>query len=266
MRLLALLFILSPLISLAQTYRVGPGDLLKITVLEMEELNKEYRVDNLGHINLPYLGSLDVKENTATDLQEVISNKLQKEYMNDPQVFVDIMEFNFRPISVIGAVMEPGKLKQDPQNLDLLDAITQSGGVKENHSDRIFVIRKTPIGLNETLEISYRGLMIEGLSYLNIPLYPGDTVNIPVERPLVVSVIGEINKPGELKFSRESKVTILQVIAKAGGFTDYAKRHKVKIKREVNGEQVQIPINVKNIERNKEPNFVMQHNDVVIVP
>ncbi len=251
----------------AQTYRVGPGDLLKISeATHKEEFDDEFRVDNQGNLSLPYLSPLQVQDKTITELQAQITAALMESDLINPQVFIDILEYNYRPISVIGAVKEPGKLKRIGDNVDLIEALTLSGGIQENASNQLFVIRKTPEGLNETLEVNYRELMVEGKYYLNIPLYPGDTVNVPVQKPLLVSVIGEINKPGELSFSRDSKVTILRVIAAAGGFTDYAKRGKILVKRDVNGESKEFPLNVKDIQRNKATDFVMEHNDVVIVP
>jgi polysaccharide export outer membrane protein len=249
----------------AQTsYRVGPGDLLKISVIELEEMENEYRVDNLGFLNMPYLGRVDVKNATILELQEKITDEL-KAYVNDPQVLIDILEYNFRPISVIGAVKTPGKLKRLTRSLNLIDAISESGGRSDNAGDKIFVIRKTPENMSETLQISYRELMIEGDGSLNIPLFPGDTINIPVEQPLLISVIGEVNTPGEHEFSRSSKVTILRVIAAAGGFTTYANRRKVLVQRDVNGKKEQIEVNVRKVERNREVDIEMKDNDVVIV-
>ena len=263
----ACLFLILAAISpiLAQTsYRVGPGDLLKVSVIELEEIDNQYRVDNLGFLNIPYLGRVEVKGATIMDLQDTITEKL-KAYVNNPQVLIDILEYNYRPISVIGAVKKPGKLERITQNLSLIDAISQSGGLSENAGDTIFVIRKTPQSLSESLEVSYRELMIEGRSHLNIPLFPGDTINVPVERPMVVSVIGEVNKPGEYEFSRDGKITILRVIAAAGGFTTYANRRKVLVQRDTNGETQQLEVNVRKVERNKEVDIEMRDNDVVIV-
>ena len=267
MRILCLSFLLlAALGATGQVYRVGPGDVIKISVIELEEMENDYRVDSVGTLGLPYLGKIKVQGMTVGEIQDEITKKLEVEFVNDPQVFIEILEYNFQPISIIGAVKEPGKLKQLNQTVTLIDALTQSGGLLENAGDKILVIRKAPGAMSETLEISYRELMIDGVWYLNIPLYPGDTVNIPVERPFIVSVIGEVNKPGELSFSRESKVTILRVIAAAGGFTDYAKRQKVLVKREEAGQPKEYVVNIKNIERNKAADFQMQHNDVVIVP
>lgn len=260
------LLITATLVTKAQSYRVGPGDLLKISEVSLkEELDDEYRIDTLGYLKLPFIGRLDVRDKTVVELQTLITDALKEGTVNDPQVFIDIIEYNYRPVSVIGAVQQPGKLKRVGENIDLIGALTQSGGILETASDKIMVIRKTPQGLNETLEISYRKLMVEGLYYLNIPLYPGDTVNVPLERPLVVSVLGEVKSPGEFKFNRDSKVTILRVLASAGGFTDYAKRSKVIVQREVDGKTEEITLNIKAIQRGKSSNFEMNHNDVVFV-
>ena len=259
-----ILFLIGTAILNAQTYRVGPGDLLKISVVQLEEIDGDYRIDNTGNVNLPYVSKIEVKDLSLAELQERVTESL-KTYVRDPQVFIDVLEYNYKPITVIGAVKEPGKIKRMMQNVSLIDAVTQSGGLQDNAGDKIVVIRKSPAGISSTLEISYRDLMVEGKWYENIPLYPGDTINIPVERPFVVSVIGEVNKPGEHKFSRDGKVSILRVIAAAGGFTDYANKKKVLVKRENRGEPQEITINVRDIERNRATNFEMQHNDVIIV-
>ena len=232
--------------------------------MQLEEIDGDYRIDNTGNVNLPYVSKIEVKDLSLAELQERVTESL-KTYVRDPQVFIDVLEYNYKPITVIGAVKEPGKIKRMMQNVSLIDAVTQSGGLQDNAGDKIVVIRKSPAGISSTLEISYRDLMVEGKWYENIPLYPGDTINIPVERPFVVSVIGEVNKPGEHKFSRDGKVSILRVIAAAGGFTDYANKKKVLVKRENRGEPQEITINVRDIERNRATNFEMQHNDVIIV-
>jgi polysaccharide export outer membrane protein len=220
---------------LAQNYRLGPGDLLKISVIELQDVAADYKIDNQGNLNLPYLGLLKVQDKTTMELREEIITKLSERFVNEPQVFVDLLEINWRPISVIGAVNLPGRLKGVNPNINLVEAITLAGGVLENAGDTILVMRTPDSGIPETLKISYQELLIEGKPFLNIPVMAGDTINIPVERPTVISVIGEVNKPGELEFPSSSRVTLLRVLAAAGGFTDYARRNKVSIRRAVDG-------------------------------
>lgn len=248
-----------------QEYLVGPGDLIKISVAELDDVEDNYRIDSQGHLSLPYLGRIDVQDKSLQDLTTTLTTAFEK-YVNEPHVFVEIVEFNYRPISVIGAVKEPGKLDRSGGNLKLVEALTLAGGLSDNAGDRIIILRKTPWQVDETLEISYREMMELGQAHFNIPLYPGDTINVPVAQPLVVSVIGEVNRPGEYKFSANTKVTFLRVIAAAGGFTDYAKRQRIVIKRQQNGQANDIEVNAKDIQANRAVDLSMAHNDVVIVP
>ncbi len=249
-----------------KSYRVGPGDLLKISVIELEEIDNEYRVDGLGAVNLPYLGRVEVKDKTAVELIALLTEKLKAGFVNDPNVYVDLLEYNYRPISVIGAVNQPGKLAGGARELTLVEAIVQAGGVSERAGDKIFVIRKKPDGGNATWETSYARLMIDGEPHLNIPLYPGDTVNVPVARKIVISVLGEVNKPGQYTFKSGDKVTLLRVIAAAGGFTDYARRNRVAIRRNREGEPGEVKINVRDVASNKREDPPLHDNDIVIVP
>lgn len=246
-------------------YNTGPGDLLKISVINLEEMNGEYRVDTLGYISLPYIGRTLARGVTITELQKKISEKLEEGYLNNPQVLVEVKEFRFQPISVIGSVKNPGRLETLDLDIDLLEAITQAGGITQEAGNRILVMRKSSSGRNRTLTINLSDLLIEGQARLNIPLFPGDTVNIPAKKPLVVSVLGEVMSPGEYKFSSDSRTTLLKVIAAAGGFTTYARQNKLTVKREVDGATESIRVNAKAISEGKVDDFEIHHNDLVIV-
>lgn len=247
-------------------YNTGPGDLLKISVVNLDEMNGEYRIDTLGYVSLPYIGRITARGITITELQEVITQKLEEGYLKNPQVLVEVKEFRFRPISVIGAVQNPGRLETVDLDIDLLEAITQAGGVTPTAGNRILVMRKSSAGMNRTLTINLSKLLIEGEAKLNIPLFPGDTVNIPPQKPMIVSVLGEVMSPGEFKFSSDSRTTLLKVIAAAGGFTTYARQNKISIKRDVNGVAKTIKINAKSVRDGRIEDVEILHNDLIIVP
>ena len=262
---LSMFLILGAWLPLAAQYKVGPGDLLKITVLELEELKgSEYRIDNQGNLTLPYLGLILVKDLSLSDLRTAITDGLKSGFLKDPQVFVELIEVQYRPIRVIGAVAKPGKLDR-VQDINLIEAITQAGGVTKEAGDTIFIMRRTPKNTTVSFKISYSELFIEGKAESNHPIYPGDTINIPAEIPIQISIIGEVNKPGQYQFSPRSRATILRVIAVAGGFTDFAKRNRVLVKRETETGNSDIPVNVKSIESSDAEDFEILHNDVVIV-
>lgn len=249
--------------TLAQNYQLGPSDLLKIAVIELEDMSGEYRINNQGELNLPYLGLFQVLNKTVSQVrQELVEKITSEDLVKQPQVFVDLLEVNWRPINVIGAVKTPGKLEKVYQHITLVDALTRAGGLQDNAGDSILIMRTTPEGFSETLSISYVELLIEGDPHLNIPILAGDTINIPIEEPLLVSILGEINKPGEFEFKSNSKVTLLRVIASAGGFTDFAKRHKVAVRRGGKEEKV----DVRAIQQGKAADYVMEDGDIVSIP
>lgn len=246
----------------AQNYQVGPSDLIRVTIVELEDVTGEYRIDNQGNLNLPYLGQVSVSDQTITQIRDHLASEFGKDLVNNPQVFVDLVEVNWRPINVIGAVNTPGKLQKVYQNITLVDAITHAGGLQEKAGDTILIMRATPDGITETLKVSYEELLIEGKSFLNIPIYAGDTINIPIDKPIRISVLGEVSRPDEYEFSSKTKVSLLRVIASAGGFSDFAKRNKVVVRR--NGEEIKV--DVRAIMEDGAKDFMMEDGDIVAVP
>jgi len=250
---------------MAQTYVLGPGDLLDIKVINLEQINGEYRIDNAGKIVLPYLNELDVGDRTLPQVQEMLVAKLEENFLNQPQVILKIMEYRSRPVAVIGAVHRPGQITNS-YDVDLLQVLSEAGGVMDTAVGKVLIIRKSPNGARATLEIDLHKLLYEGEHYLNVPIFPGDTVNVPADVPFPVYVTGEVARAGELTFSRRNRVTILHVISKAGGFTEYAKRKKVMVKRDSDEGTEEFRVNVKAIQAGKADDFEIRPNDIVIVP
>lgn len=251
--------------SYGQEYLLGPGDLIEIRVIDLAEINGEYRVDSQGNIVLPYLDKIQVRQFTVQGLATAIAERLEANFLNEPQVIVKIKEYRSRPVSVIGAVKKPGPLT-DSYQVDLLQVLSLAGGITERASDKVFIIRTSNSGHSATLEIDLEALLFEGKPYLNIPIFPGDTVNVPVDEPISVYITGEVSRPGEYQFSRKNHVTVLQLISKAGGLTDYAKQRKIVVKRQTSEGFAEYKIDVKAIKASKAPDFFLEANDIVLVP
>ena len=114
----------------------------------------------------------------------------------------------------------------------------------------------TPLQLREKL--------IEELGHY----MPAPEVSVIVEqvRSLTVSVLGQVTNPGRYELQRQS--TVLEVIAEAGGFTEFANSSDITILRTENGERKQIPFNYKGVvsRRGRQENLVVQAGDVIVVP
>ena len=118
--------------------------------------------------------------------------------------------------------------------MTLIQALTQAGGLAPGFGKTIYVLRTGQNGLSEQLAIDVEDLMVTGNPDVNIPLAPNDVINVPMEVPITVYIMGEVVHPGPVSLKRSQNPTLLQAIAAAGGQTDRASRIAT-IKRTVNG-------------------------------
>ena len=96
---------------------------------------------------------------------------------------------------------------------------------------------------------------------------PQVTVMVVQVNSLAFNVVGEVLKPGYYPLTR--RMTVLDAIAMAGGFRDFAKVKKIYVLRtEADGKQVRLPFNYKNVVRgkNSSQNIELQPRDTLVVP
>lgn len=79
-----------------------------------------------------------------------------------------------------------------------------------------------------------------------------------------ISVLGEVRKAGRYEISQ--RATVLDAVALAGGFNDFARRTKVVIMRQEGSGVKRIPINYNRIVAEEDENVVLQPGDIVVVP
>ena len=95
---------------------------------------------------------------------------------------------------------------------------------------------------------------------------PEVSVIVNEVRSLHISVLGEIEKPG--RYDLKSRMTVLEAIALAGGFKDFASRTKIVILRDVGGIKRRSPFNYKRVVASggETDNFELLPNDIILVP
>ena len=115
-----------------------------IDVVGEKDLSKELRVSTSGTITFPFLGSIEVKGKTPAEVENLIKEKLGKDYLVDPQVIITVKEYRSRTVLVIGQVNKPGLIALPAeQKLGILEAIGQAGDLaKSANKNRIEVSRK----------------------------------------------------------------------------------------------------------------------------
>jgi polysaccharide export outer membrane protein len=262
--------------SAARDYRIGPEDLLDISVYEDEKLNKTVRVSSQGDISLPLLGVLKVEGLTAVQLEREIRDLLSERLYQNPHVSVFIKEYRGQRISVIGAVEKPGIYDVIGQK-SVLEGLALAGGLKEDAGQLLFLIRPPPSGekeiektgsseerMSETLVIDLDELLVKGNLSLNLPLKNGDVINIPVSGKVFVG--GEVNRPGGF-YLKGKRMTVSQAIAMAEGLKARANASGTMIFRYGEGDEEEVlSVDVSAIHKGESKDVYLRENDIVIVP
>jgi polysaccharide biosynthesis/export protein len=245
-------------------YRIGSKDLLEIRVLEIPDLNLDRRVTDAGTIDLPLLGEVNVAGKTTTETRAQLEDLLRAKYVNRANVSVVVKEFANKPVSVVGAVTKPGSLSISGK-WSLLQAISAAGGLDQTAGRKIYVLRRGDNGLSDTLEIKRDDLLQSSSPLWNIPIFAGDVVNIPARSVVKVFCLGEVKQPGALEFDSDDRISLLSVIAKAGGLTDRASK-TILIKRKApDGKDVETKVNYKAVIAGREADPILKADDVVVV-
>lgn len=241
---------------------VGPRDVLDVRVLEDVNMNSaRATVTDDGALVLNVIGKVQVAGLTTTQIEAKLKTLLEANILTRATVSVQVIEFASKPISVVGAVVRPGRLSASG-NTTLIQAITQAGGLAAGHGKELYVLRTARNGLSEQVAINLDELLVQGKPELNIPLAPNDLVNVPADVPIAIYVMGEVMRPGKIDFRSSQTPTLLQAIAAAGGQTDRASRTAV-IKRMVGGKEETIEVNYRKILGGNGKDVVLRDSDTV---
>ncbi len=119
--------------------RIGPMDLLEISVFGAPDLDNSYQVDFEGKLKLPLVGTIPAAGYTASELATHLERRLGEKYLQDPDVTVRVTEASKRYMTVDGSVQKPGMYPVDGQ-LTLLQAIALSGGPTDSANPRRVVV------------------------------------------------------------------------------------------------------------------------------
>ena len=269
-------------------YRIGPGDVLEISVPGMEELKASLvRVSNEGTLSLPFVGVVQVGGSTEREIKQDLAQRIEKDYMHNPQVNVQVREYHARQVAITGAVAKPGLYSLTKGVETLLDAISLAGGTTKEAAPRILFIAAEsiedpkekglvpnspiePAAVNSILRradpivIDIDRLAREGNQvYLALPIRPGDVIMVPGSGEVLVE--GWVEKPGSYKIT--PGLTLLGALAAAGGSTFAADAGAVALLRTTkNGEKLLFSADLNKIRQGEEPDIPVQEGDVVEVP
>src|ERR1700746_2876182 len=228
-------------------YAIGPEDVLDISVVEGQEMNREVPVSASGEISLPLLGAVRAAGLTPRELETALEEALRQKYMRDPHVSVFVHEMQSHPVSVLGAVRKPGVF-QVRGSKPLLEILSLAEGLADDAGETAIIVRGAGLqnstssdaqivsharenardenataadpakngGPSENIvQVNLKDLLDSSDFQQNPIVSPGDIVK--VLRAGIVYVVGEVQRPGGFVMKSNEKMSVLQVIALGGG-------------------------------------------------
>ncbi len=259
-------------------YVLGPDDQLSVWALEADEIsNRPIVIETGGFINLPLIGRLQAAGLTVQQLESDIAKKLAT-YIKNPKVAVSVTEFRSQPVSVIGAVTNPG-VHQVRGRKTLVEVLSMAGGLRLDAGYVLKITRRIewgPIplpgavkdasGQYTVAEVPLKGIIDAVNPSENIPIRPNDVISVP--KAELVYVVGEVTKAGGFILNERSQMTVLQALAMAGGLTSSASGKNARLLRPTPGsdQRTEIPIDLSKILMSKAEDLNMKADDVLFVP
>ena len=229
-------------------YRVGPRDVLSVTVYEHPELTipagqfrspdaAGHRVDSRGYIYFPYVGEIKVSGLTVSEIRSKLAERLSSNIPN-PQLDVRVAAFNSKKVTVTGDVNSPGRLPITDEPLTVVRAISLSEGVTENADQTaVRVVRG-----KQQFQVDVESYLQRGELSQNMLLRNGDVVHVPDQTINQVYILGELRSPTSLPMKKR-RMTLAQAVGQAGSTTRDSDIRKVFVVRGL-GETSNVKFNV----------------------
>ena len=148
--------------SARKAYRLGSGDKIKVTVFGHADMSGEFSVAGNGSVSLPFVGSVKAGGLTINELERVIVRRLTPDYLKNPRVSVEVL--NFRPFDIIGEVKKPGSYPYR-SGMTVINAVAMAGGFTYRAKENGFRIKRAGSGRSETAQ-------------RNTAVLPGDVIEI----------------------------------------------------------------------------------------
>jgi len=225
------LLLAAPAWSADNDYRMGTGDVLRITVYGQPDLATEARVGASGNISFPLIGDVKLAGVTPAQGEAEIAQRLSKGgFILEPFVSLNVVQYRSQQISVLGRVNRPGKFSLEKVSR-ISDVLALAGGISGDGADTVTLMR-TRDGKPEYREIDVIALFKPGGEDSNVLVQDGDIIN--VARQPVFYIYGEVQRPGT--FRLEQNMNLVQALSLGGGVTARGTQKGIRIlRRDANG-------------------------------
>ena len=211
---------------------LGIGDQIAIAVFGQPDLSAEVTVGESGAIMVPLIGTLNVLNMSAAQLEAMVAKRLKDGgYLQNPGVSVQIKQLRSQLVSVMGEVQRPGRYPIQGK-MTVLEALATAGGLTPRADKSILVLRKSPTAASgdsprEEISIQLDNAGAQFRGRLDAPLVNDDVVYVAVQKLFYIH--GEVRRPGA--YPMEQGTTIMKALALSGGVSERGSRSRIKVHR-----------------------------------
>ena len=276
-------------------YFLGPGDILDISIYALEEpgetslLNRTVGKD--GAISLPWVGDIAVTGLTLKQLEERIRNAYAIRYIKNPQISAEIKDHRSVAVVVTGAVRNPGVYYLTASQSTVLEVLALAGGLKDDASDNIAVIRagasslppstfSTNAPAEGNTSVIDPGLLANGSAIMpvnlklllddndlrqNVDVRAGDIVAVQSIAHSFVYVLGYVSRPGAYEMRGSEPLDALRAVALAGGLLPTARSENSFVVRETTNGQSIISVDLVKVAHGSQAPLAMVPGDTLVV-
>jgi len=239
---LSVLMLLAPVLAHAQLseaqrdYVLGPGDVVRVSVYQNQDLTLETRITESGTISYPLLGQVRLGGLSVPQAEKVIADGLKNgNFVRQPQVSILVTQVRGNQASVLGMVNRPGRYPIEQTGMRLSELLATAGGIAQGGSDQVVLSgMRDRKPLRVVIDVP---LLFAQSGGVNDPVIAnGDTVY--VERMPMVYIYGEVQRPGAMRLERD--MTVLQGLASGGGLTQRGTEKGLRLHRRGADGKVQI--------------------------
>ena len=194
-------------------YKLGTGDVVRISVYQNPDLTLETRIGESGVVSYPLLGNVSLGGKSVSQAEKAVADGLRSgNFVKQPQVSILVMQVRGNQASVLGQVNRPGRYPIEVVDMRLSDLLAAAGGVAATGADTL-IITGTRNDKPFRKEIDLPGLFATSSQEADLIVQNGDVVY--VNRAPVVYIYGEVQRPGAIRLERD--MSVMQALASGGG-------------------------------------------------
>ena len=248
--------------------RIGPNDLIAISVYDAPEFTRTVRVAADGTLRLPMVTArLKVAGLQPPELESLVAETLVQEGLFiKPVVMVTVAEYASRPIAVVGAVKRPLTF-QAVGRVTLLDALARAEGLASEAGPEVLVSLpdRTEEGKRLLRRIAVRDLLEQSRPDLNLELSGGEEIRVPEAKRIFVA--GNVKKPGAFPVRDGAEMTVLKALALSEGLSPYPQKLAFIYREDDRtGGRKEIAVELSKIVARKAPDLSLEPGDTLYIP